>query len=361
MLRKPSNSMKRDSKRGKVTLISRESNNKTLDFRLLEEELMRRGIEVEVLTRLLEKKLSLKSAAYLGHMVRQMKAISDSSVVVLDTYCIPVSMFGHNRDTTVIQMWHALSAIKKFGWQTVGKADGSSEKVARIMRMHEGYDKVLCASDVTARSFCEAFRVSEDKIVKLGLPRIDYILKEDPAIEHRIKNQYMDLGNKEVILYAPTFHKGRPADVRGLAEALDLEKYALLVRLHPLDSTSPEDHVKIPGVVYEPYYDTYDLLRVADYVISDYSSFVVEASLTGKPLYLYTYDIDEYRNTTGLNVNFAEEAIGKYLFKDAAALAAELENEPYDYDALAEFSHKYVDIDTHNCTERLADYIETLI
>jgi CDP-ribitol ribitolphosphotransferase len=37
-------------------------------------------------------------------------------------------------------MWHALSAVKKFGWQTVGSEDGTRERTARIMRMHKGYD-----------------------------------------------------------------------------------------------------------------------------------------------------------------------------------------------------------------------------
>lgn len=347
-------------KKRKVTLISRESDNISLDFRMLEEELLRRGIEVEVLSKLFTKNISIQSLSYVGHIAKQIKAINESTVVILDTYCIPASMLPHTKDTTIIQMWHALSAVKKFGWQTVGKEDGSSKTLAKIMKMHDNYDQVLCCSDVTASYFCEAFRVSPRQIVKLGLPRIDYILKEDKEIVEKIRNQYMRIGNSETILYAPTFHKGSVPDVRGLAECIDFEKYNLLVKLHPLDRGRVE-HVGIPGVIYEPYYDTYDLLKAADYVISDYSSFVVEASLTNKPLYLYTYDVEDYSRTTGLNMDFKKESIGKYAFSNAEELMKNLTEEPYDYEALEVFRKKYIDIDVNDCTKKLADYIESLL
>ena len=38
--------MSKGRKRGRVAIISRESNSKTLDIRLLEEELVSRGIEI---------------------------------------------------------------------------------------------------------------------------------------------------------------------------------------------------------------------------------------------------------------------------------------------------------------------------
>ena len=344
----------------KVAIISRESDSKSLDIRLIEEELLRRGIEVETLTRLFRKSVSLKSLGYIGHMMKQEKAIIDADVVLLDTYCIPASMLPHRKGTTVIQMWHALSAIKQFGWQTVGKENGSSEKVARIMHMHDRYDKVLCSSDVTAQYFCEGFNVSPDKIVKIGLPRIDYILKEDKKTEERLRSRFGRISTRPAILYAPTFRGGKTVDVRSLAEAVDLDNYTLLVRLHPLDRDE-SSRVDMPGVIYTDSYNSYDLLRVSDAVITDYSSLAVEASLTGKPLYFYTYDEDDYRAKTGLNMDFREEPVSKYVFQDARELCKVLESGEYDYDALAAFRDKYIDVDTDNCTGRLADYIESLL
>ena len=100
----------------KIAIISRESNSKTLDIAMLEEELIRRGCDVTVLSRLLTKEKSLKALGYIGHVMKQEAAILASDVVVLDTYCIPASMIPHRKGTKVVQMWHALGAIKQFGW-----------------------------------------------------------------------------------------------------------------------------------------------------------------------------------------------------------------------------------------------------
>ena len=346
-----------DKERKTVSLISRESDNITLDFQLLKDELESRGIEVLVLAKQLRKKLSLSTLTYIGEVIKQKKAINSSGVVVLDTYCIPASMFQHNDDTTIIQMWHALSAIKQFGWQTVGKEEGTSNRVAKLMKMHNGYDKVLCASDVTSNFFCEAFRTSKDKIVKIGLPRIDYILNDNKEVANKVRDFYPLLNNKKkTILYAPTFRGGRGVDVEGLAKAIDFSKYNLIVKLHPLDKLSTKQST-INGMVIDETFNSYDLLKVADIVISDYSSFVVEASLTSKPLYLYTYDRKQYKQSTGLNVDFSDESIGKYEFDNAEDLIESWKDD-YDYFALRCFREKYIDVDTNNCTKQLADYIE---
>ncbi len=354
-------------KKGKVAIISRESDDRTLDIAMLEDELNKRGIETQTLTKLFTKDKSADDAAgYLSTVMKQEAAVLRSDVVVLDTYCIPVSMIPHFGKTKVIQMWHALSAVKKFGWQTVGTEDGTSERTARLMRMHKGYDYVLCPSDVTAEYFCEAFRTDRSKIVKLGLPRIDYI--KDVAhgdgrykIYGAVYAKYHDIAvsDKKIVLYVPTFRKGSMPDIKGLADALDPDKYALIVRLHPL-YRGEEELPQADHIIYEDEMETFDLLGVADAIISDYSSLVVEATLADRPMYLYTYDIDSYRQTTGLNMDFASETIGKYTFTDAGKLAAALEEE-YDMEALRAFRDKYIDIDTENCTGQLADFIEGLL
>ena len=381
----------------KVAIISRESDEKTLDVAMLEEELSRRGIRVKVLSKLLTKDKSVRNAlGYLGQIVRQEAEILRSDVVVLDTYCIPASMLPHRKGTKVVQIWHALGAVKKFGWQTVGKTDGSSARTAKRMRMHEGYDYVVCPSEATARHYCEAFRVSRDKIVKLGLPRIDFIKAmthgdEGCDMKERVLDRYPKLrdAGKKTVLYAPTFRRGQMPDAAGLADALDPQRYNVLVKLHPLYAAGVK--AERDNVIYGDDFSTYELLSAADIVVSDYSALVIEATLSDRPLYLYTYDEEEYGNRTGLNMDFSSEAIGKYTFSDARELAKALE-QPYDFDALRAFGRKYIEAEgawddeisdaqivesdgsgddvnsgvrglatgRRRCTEALADFIEEL-
>jgi CDP-ribitol ribitolphosphotransferase len=365
-VRRVSNIINRKSK-GKVAILSRESDSKSLDIRMLEEELLKRGLQVRTLTKLFTKDKSQgDSFGYISHMMSQAAAMLWADVVVVDTYIIPVSMLPHTGRTKVIQMWHALSAVKKFGWQTVGSEDGSSEKTAKLMRMHKGYDYVTAPSDATAAHFAEAFRVDPSKIVKLGLPRVDYILDVTKG-DGRYKAMgavyalYPHLAEKDktVILYAPTFRRGSLPDVKSLADALDPEKYELIVRLHPLYKAEG-DLPQAEHVIYEETIPTYDLLACADAVISDYSSIVVESTIADKPLYLYTYDIDSYSRTTGLNMDFSKEAIADYVFTDAKELAAAMDK-PYDFDALKAFKDKYIEVEPGRCTEQLADFIQSQI
>ena len=355
------------AKTKKVAIISRESNTRTLDIAMLESELLSRGMDVTVLSKLLTKERSVKALGYLGHVLRQEAAILAADVVVLDTYCIPASMIPHRKGTKVIQMWHALGAIKKFGWQTVGKEGGSSGKVARLMRMHHGYDYVVCASDVTADHFCEAFKADRDKIIKYGLPRIDYIKSVASGDRHadmlaKIMAKYPQLKNgKKTVVYAPTFRRGKTVDVQSLVDALGTDRYNIVVKLHPLyrgDFATAGDG---GNVIYDDDFTSFDWLAAADMIISDYSSLVIEATLADKPLFIYAYDLDEYEENTGLNIDFDSEPISPYVFRDAGKLAnaiASAADGDYDMDALRAFRDRYIDIDTSNCTAALADYIE---
>lgn len=364
------------NERGRVVIISRESDERTLDVAMLEAELLKRGLDVRVLSKLLTKEKSLKALGYAGHVAKQEAAILGADVVVLDTYCIPASMIPHRRGTKVIQIWHALSAIKKFGWQTVGKEGGSSERVARLMKMHRGYDYVTCASDITAEHFCEAFRVDRDKIARYGLPRIDYIksvtagerqadarrkiLSAYPELAGLVQDSGKNIKNnsdKRIVLYAPTFRRGKAVDVKSLADAVDSDRYELVVKLHPLYRGDAE---QVGGVIYDENFSSYDWLSMADIIISDYSSYVIESTLADKPLYIYAYDIDDYAQSTGLNIDFDSEPIAPYVFGDAGELASALDKD-YDMDALRAFRDRYIDVDPEDCTGQLADFIESLI
>ena len=354
-------------KKGKVAIISRESDSRTLDVSLLEAELLKKGLDVRVLSRLLTKDRSIKMLGYGTEILKQEAAILWADVVVVDTYCIPVSMFPNLSKTKVVQMWHALAAVKKFGWQTVGRKDGSSGRTADLMRMHKGYDYVICASDITAEHFCEAFRVDRGRIAKYGLPRIDYI-KSVSRGERRdemlgkILRRYPQLStaSKKTVLYAPTFRRNTDLNLTELINSIDKDKFNLVIKLHPLYRHVRNEAAGRSGVIFDEEFSSFDWMSAADIIISDYSSLVVEATLADKPLYLYTYDMDEYSESTGLNLDFENEPVSDYVFGDAKELAKALDG-PYDMEKLRAFRERYIDIDTVNCTADLAEFIESLI
>lgn len=167
------------------------------------------------------------------------------------------------------------------------------------------------------------------------------------------------LKEKINILYVPTFRKGKKIRINKIVEGFDTEKYNLIIKLHPLDKKEYKYKEK-EGIIYDEKFTSYDLLEVADRIITDYSSLAIETSLLNKPIYFYAYDIKEYQEDPGLNFDFKKEKIGKYLATKSKKLLKLLE-EDYDYSVLENFRNKYITVNTNNCAEQLAKFILEII
>lgn len=344
--------------KNKVVYISRQFNKPTLDFVLLKTEIEKKDNTIKnvFLTKRIEKGL-LNSIIYIFHMLKQMYHIATAKIVILDTYCIVASVLKHKKETKIIQMWHAIGAIKKFGYQTIGKKTGTNKEMAELMCMHKNYNYILCSSEITKNYYCKAFNVDESKIKYLGMPRIDYILEKKNT--DKIYEEYPILKERTNILYVPTFRKGKKIKINRIIDKIDTNKYNLIVKLHPLDHKQ-YTYKERKGVIFDDKFKSYDLLDVADKIITDYSSLSIEISLLNKPLYFYTYDIEEYNEDPGLNFNFKKEEIGKYMAKTPRKLLKLLE-EDYDYNALKKFKDKYITVNTENCADKVANFILELM
>lgn len=320
----------------RITIISRQSDEPTEDVKMLVAELVNQmpEYEIAVLTKTLNK---ANFISYVFHMFTQMKYFATSRVIVLDGYCIICGIIKHKKKTTVVQMWHALAAVKKFGYDSIDKAAGRDADTARIMGMHKNYDYIVAPSETTALHFLRGFDESNEKIVIGGLPRADLLVSGD-TIE--IEEE------RKIVLYAPTFRRGGSVDIDELKAAIDNNKYKLIVKLHPLDRNYDRSEKK---------FGIYQWLRTCDYVITDYSALGVEAALAGKPVFWYVFDIDDYEESTGLNIN-PEEIMPQATARSVTELVELLENE-YDYKALARFRDKFIEVTPGECTVKLAKFI----
>lgn len=355
--------IRKKKKKNKIVIISRQSKNRSIDIALLSDyfEKQHPEIELKVLVRFIDSGI-LSKVSYAFHILRQMNEIATAKVVVLDGYCIAASVLQHRNDTKIIQMWHSMAAIKRFGWQTIDKNGGHSREVAEIMCMHKNYDYVIAPSEITGGFFCEGFGCSRDKIQQFCLPRIDYIKKlcrgteEHPGTELKRINRN---GTREMILYAPTFRKSAGLRVKELFESIDFDRFMLVVKPHPLYEESFVDIICEMGiegnVLMGSEKSTFEWLAACDRVISDYSAIAVESLVTEKPLYFYVYDIDEYEENTGLNVNPLHD-VPTISAKSGTELKQLLDNQ-YDWTAHEKLSEMYLRADTEECTKKLAEFI----
>lgn len=342
--------------KNKVTMLSRQSDRSNIDFDYIREEILKRDnhIEVQILCRIIrnDPKERLK---YCFYIFKCMYHIATSKVCVLDGYSIPISILKHKKNLEIIQIWHASGAIKKFGYQSLNKKEGRGIGVAKVMQMHKNYSHVIAPSVETAKFYEEAFNVAREKIILNGLPRLDYILdkEQENVLTKKFYKDYPKYKNKKIILYVPTFRKesNNSTYLKKLISNIDFSKYALIIKPHPLDKTK-----NIFKYTVNKKYSTYDLLKIADYIITDYSAVAFEASILDKPLYFYVYDIEEYEKVRGLNVNLFNE-MKSSTSKNIKDIIKNIENNEYNFEELEEFKTKYMGKDYYNNTKKLVDFI----
>lgn len=346
--------------KNKVLMLSRQSNIINIDFRLLKEELEKvRNIsnekfEIKILCKKIPKSIWGKFK-YCFHIVRCMYHISTSKICIVDGYNIPISALKHKKGTEIIQIWHAMGAVKKFGYQCLNKGEGTTSKIARIMNMHANYTLVTCTSQATRKIYSEAFNTPIEKIKVLGMPRIDYILGRNNEINEKIielKKEHPKFNNgKKNILYVPTFRRNETIDIDKIIKAIDMEKYNLIIQLHPLDQTKVDDKYKVSSK-----YSTYDLIKFADYIITDYSAIAFEIATLNKPLFFYVYDINKYSKKRGVNIDFSKE-MKDSTRKNIEEIVKIIESNKYNYEELKRFREKYVETVDEENSKRIVEYV----
>lgn len=349
--------------RNRIAMISRQSRTLSLDMQLLKEELERQDSSVEVVTlnRVIPPGI-LGKIRYLWYMITtEMHLMATSRVVILEGYCINASVLHHRKELRIVQMWHALGVLKQFGYLAVGTEEGHSEKLARAMHMHENYDDVICSSQFCKPFYAAAFHFPEEKVMVCPLPRTDLLQDTGYREEmgRRILAKYPELGNgKKNILYAPTFRKDQDIteSLDALFGAFNFDAYNLIVKLHPVDQTA----VQREEVFQCPEFKSMELFSIADAMVTDYSSIMYEAAVAGLPVYLYTYDLDQYLERRGFIIDF-EKDIPLQKYGRPEELIADMKTNFSEGNGglLAEqqgFIQKYVEPETGN-TSRLATFI----
>jgi len=374
--------------------------------------------------------------SFFGKMFKMLRLTANARVVIVDAYCPAVSIPAKRVGQTVVQLWHAPEAIKKFSLQITDTPAGYDSGTAEILCMHGNYDYILCPADATVPLFAEAFGYPREIFVKLGLPCLDRVglmkrptagRPESPERKEKraaIYEKYPELGGKGerplTIVYAPTFRDGAASDAEGLARAFERAigaecgaeggaagapnadrraGFALVLKMHPLEKEQPslpaQGHEPEPGgdtghgragdtvrdraggpgqwrggaftVIRDEDFPLADWYAAANVVVTDYSGVAVEAAAAGIASYYYIYDIDDYKERRGLNIDLRDESVGKYAFADADALAARALDDfargpsRYDYRALSAFARKYLEVPLEGNTQKLADFIAELI
>lgn len=361
-----------------VYLLSRQFNSPSINYQIIIDELKKDDIPYKVKCKkisssindsmrtqghysntfnLIKKVFSnLKSTlSYYFSLYDQMVSIASSKVIIVDGYNLPVSLLKHKKGTKVIQMWHALGAIKKFGYQSIGKVDGINPTVARILKMHANYDYVISGSEGMNKYFAEAFNVPIEKVLAIGTPSIEFLKNKDNKIAKKIKEKYPALKNKINVLYSPTFRNEKNYNYEELINNTDFTKVNLIITNH----FKVEERATDPRVINinSNEFQTFDILKIVDYVITDYSALMIDAAVINKKILLYVYDYDEYKKNNGVNLDLLND-FPTIAYQDAKKLMNVINKNKYDIKAYHEFQKKYTPHIKTTSTEANMDLIK---
>jgi len=173
------------------------------------------------------------------------------------------------------------------------------------------------ATEVLQRALGVAGPVHE-----LGVPRADVLAPGAIAgTGARVRARLGLAADARVVLYAPTFRdhvidrRGRPRldlhlDVARLRDALGPGTVLLFRKHHLVLDPVP---VTADGFVRDVtgWPDAAELLAAADVLVSDYSSLVGDFAAAGRPVVLFAYDLETYRDEVrGLYVDLEAEGPG---------------------------------------------------
>ena len=241
---------------------------------------------------------------------------------IVDNAYLPIHLLPHRRGTTVIQVWHAVGALKRFGWDT-SQPLGDPER----RFLHRYYDWVVCSAERSRRPYAAAFRSVLERVLPLGTPRVDAFA--DPAAvavaRERILERYPALAGKRVVLVAPTFRgrgvakrAGTGLDAVALRAALP-DDHLLVLKTHPNLDPAATANAGFDLVI-DRQVDLNEVLVAADVVVTDYSSSIFEWALLRRPLVLFVPDLEAYEADPGMYLDYRTGMIGS-LVVDTAGVA----------------------------------------
>lgn len=293
---------------------------------------------------------------YLLRMVRGMYYLQTSALVIVDNAYLPVHVMRHRPETTVVQVWHAAGALKRFGLDAPALRSPSERRF-----LHRHYDYVVVGGESAREPYASALRTPPDRVLALGSPRTDFFFDEVAmaAARERVLGKHPQLRGRKVVLYAPTFrgagegkHAAPGFDARRLRAELTAE-HAIVLKAHPnLDpAATPIDGY---DAVIDPTSEINEIFTVTDVLVTDYSSSVFEWALMGRPLVLLVGDLDRYEVDPGVYLDYRSGMIGVQV-GDTNGVARAILDDRFEIERYSEFVQRHLSASDGRASARFVD------
>ena len=346
----------------------------TCNPKMIAEEIIKQDLDWELVW---DVKTALPTSDYpLGlHFVKHntlefYKELASAKVIIENTNIVERLHATKKQNQYLLQTWHGSLGIKRLdgdvvmglGWKHLSK---TCQKTVDYLLSNSSFET-------------EVFRTAYWKTVPsllVGHARNDVFFKDDAA-KGKIRNKvYRELNiskDKKIFLFAPTHRDNVNESYQALNYELikkALEKrfggeWQIVVRLHNrLKKQSVKWLGGLPsyvsnGTLYE---DMQELLVAADAGVTDYSSWIFDYVLSGKPGFLIEIGLDEFKEQRGFY--YPIETTPFPIAKNSTELAKCIKN--FDEDKYAQDTKRFLEergcMQDGHASERIVAKIKELM
>ena len=237
------------------------------------------------------------------------RALATSGYLISNATFPP--QFSKRTGQIYLNTWHG-TPLKHMGYDMVDGAFGT----ANIVRNFVSADYLLAANSFMARQMYErAYKLDgifQGRMLLAGYPRIDrQTLSLEQAHGARARLAGLDLGGREIVLYAPTW-KGasfaHPDDdldalldrVRQIEKGIDTRRYVVLLKTHQSVHALAAGRTDLARVLVPNDLPTNVVLGLTSILVTDYSSIFFDFLATGRPIVFFTPDRADFEQARGL-------------------------------------------------------------
>ncbi len=258
-------------------------------------------------------------------------ALESADVIVANCH-LTLAPWRKREGTLYLQTWHG-TPLKRIHRAAVSVP--SEEAMAELDAEIALWDRLVSPSPAATELLRSAFGYS-GAVLESGYPRNDVLVGADAERRRVAARRRLGVADgTTVVLYAPTY---RDDEVDGEQGRLGLDPEALVERLG-------EDHLLLLRRHYylghqrgladsrhvrdvSDHADIAELHLAADVLVTDYSSSLFDFAVTGKPVVLFAYDLDHYRDRLrGFTLDLETELPGPVV-RDVDALVDVLADLP---------------------------------
>ncbi|NAZ87323.1 CDP-glycerol glycerophosphotransferase family protein [Kineococcus indalonis] len=296
---------------------------------------------------------------------RAVEALESADVLVSNTH-VQLDRWRKRPGARYLQTWHG-TPLKRIHRDAAHLP--AEEVMAELDEDIARWDLLVSPSAAATRLLRAAFAYT-GAVLETGYPRNDVLSAPDrDARRARVRAALGIADGQSAVLYAPTYRDDEAAagveaplglDVEALAQQLGAGS-VLLLRLHRFVShqrrAAPGERVRDTS----EHPEVSDLYLAADVLVTDYSSSMFDFAVTGKPIVLYAYDLEHYRDRLrGFTLDLRAEAPGPVLLEQEE-LAEALRDLPAVAAAHAQryarFARRYCALEDGRAGERVLDAV----